>query len=183
MSSNVVNILLNLIAAGIPAVLAYLLSLLWPDISDSLRGLISILGAIGGLSIWHYVISRRFKRFIHRLGKTHARFSSRTKATFESITARIKRFRACLRGELEECRSELKTEREKHREERAKVDKLTLALATLSQHVLSLFDEKMEKPDELDCVGALTVSKQAVRCASAALHHHVTKYSSAQIHS
>lgn len=63
MSSNVVNILVNLIAAGIPAVLAYLLSRLWPDISDSLRGLISILGAIAGLLIWHYVISPRFKRF------------------------------------------------------------------------------------------------------------------------
>jgi len=100
---------------------------------------------------------------------------NRTKAMVESIKARVKRFRACLRGDLEQCYSELKTEREKYKEERAKVDKLTLALATLSQHVLSLFDERMEKPDELEWGGALAASKRAARCARAALCHHVTK--------
>jgi len=109
------------------------------------------------------------------LGRIWARLSNRTRAMLESIRARVKRFRACLRGELEQCYSELKTERDKYGEERAKVDKLTLALATLSQHVLNLFDERMEKPDELEWGGALAASERAVRCARAALYHHVTK--------
>lgn len=100
---------------------------------------------------------------------------NRTRAMFESIKARVKRFQAYMRGELEQCRSELKIERKKYDEERAKVDKLTLALATLSHHVLSLFDERMEKPDDLKWSGALSESERAVRCARAALSHHVTK--------
>lgn len=61
------------------------------------------------------------------------------------------------------------------REEKAKVDKLTLALATLSQHVLNLFDRGEEKPDELEWSGALAASERAAKCARSALYHHVTK--------
>ena len=175
MSSNVVNILLNIIAAVILAALAYVLSFLFPDMHNDLRMLISGLAAIVVLVIWHYVISPRFKRFTGWLGRIWAGLSNRTKAIFESIKTGLGRFRACLRGELEQCHSELKAEREKHQEERAKVDKLTLRLATLSQYVLSLFDESMEKPDGLEWDGALAASERAAKCARAALCHHVTK--------
>jgi hypothetical protein len=109
------------------------------------------------------------------LGQKWGIFLNKVNATLVSSKTRFENFRACLRGELEWCRQELKTEREKLREEKGKVDQLTLALATLSQHVLGLFDEKMEKLDELEWGGALSVSKQADRYARTALNHHVTK--------
>jgi hypothetical protein len=69
MSSNVRNILLNLIAAVILALLAYALSLLFPDMNDNLRLVIAGLAAIVVLAIWHYVISPRFKRFTQWLAR------------------------------------------------------------------------------------------------------------------
>jgi hypothetical protein len=63
MSSNVRNILLNLIAAVILALIAYTLSLLFPDMDDNLRLVIAGLAAIVGLLSWHYGISPRFKMF------------------------------------------------------------------------------------------------------------------------
>ena len=85
------------------------------------------------------------------------------------------RLRAYHSGELEEFRSELETERDKYRSEKAKVDKLTLALTTLSDHVLRLFDRRVERPDELDWGGAMAASERTLRCARAALSHHITK--------
>jgi len=99
----------------------------------------------------------------------------KVEAKLAPFKIRFEDLRACLRGELEQCRQELKIEREKLREEKGKVDQLTLALATLSQHVLGLFDQKMEEPDRLEWGSALSVSQQAERYAKAALCHHVTK--------
>lgn len=175
MSSSVSDIFWQLIAMAIPAALAYFLSLLLPDMRNDLRVLISILGAILGLLFWNYVIQRRSRRFADWLMGIPEGFSNRTTAILESVKTGMKRFRAYLRGELENCRSELKMEREKSARERAKADKLTLALATLSHNVLSLFDREVEKPDELEWGAALAASEGAVRCARAALSHHVTK--------
>jgi hypothetical protein len=58
MLNNGRNILLNLIAAVIPAALAYMLSFLCPDMRDDLRVLTAISIATVGLLSWHYVIRR-----------------------------------------------------------------------------------------------------------------------------
>jgi hypothetical protein len=85
------------------------------------------------------------------------------------------RLRAYHSGALEELRSELEAERHKYGSEKAKVEKLTLPLATLSDGVLRLFDRRVERPDEMEWGAALAASERALKCASAALSHHVTK--------
>jgi len=176
MPNNDGSTLPEYIGAFFLGLLTFALSYLFPDMTnDGLRLAIAGALAIVGWGVCHYVIKQRFKRFAHWLGRIWTTLWSRVKAMFESVNAKAKRFRACLRGALEQCRSELETEKEKYQEERGKVDELTIALATLSQHVLGLFDKEMEKTDELEWSDVLTASERAIRCAKSALHHHVTK--------
>lgn len=169
------NLLSEFLAAGILALVTYLVSYLFPELDDNLRLAIAAVVAFVAWTVFHFVIGQIFRRLERWLSRIWRGCLGNVKAMFTALENRFKNLRACLRGELEQCRQELKIERGKLREEKGKVDQLTLALATLSQHVLGLFDQKTEKPDRLEWGSALSVSQQAERYAKGALCHHVTK--------
>jgi len=173
--SNVSSLLLNLAATAIIAIIVYILSLLYPAMRSELRAVVSCIIAIAAVAAWQYVIRRRFKRLGSWATGTRERLLNAWRARIESLRTAVLRLRGYLRGELEHCRSELAMERDKYASEKAKVDKLTVALATLSDQVLRLFDGRAERPDEMEWGGAMAASERALECARAALSHHVTK--------
>jgi hypothetical protein len=61
-SSAVGNVRLNIIAATILGALTYLISLLFPEMNNDARIVISGIVFLASYAIWHYFIVRRFKR-------------------------------------------------------------------------------------------------------------------------
>jgi hypothetical protein len=175
MSDAVKNLLPEFLAAAVLGLVTYVVSHTFPELDENLRLAVAAVVAIVALLFFHYVIGRIFKQLQQWFSRILEMFLSKMKMMLASLKSRFENVQAFLRGELQQCRLELKIEREKLREEKGKVDQLTIRLATLSQHMLSLYDEKVEKLDELEWGGALSVGQQADRYAKAAMNHHVTK--------
>jgi len=175
MSSSVSSILLNLVATAIIAMVVYALSLVYPAMPIELRALLSSLTAIVLMLAWHFAIAKVYMRLKPWIVETSARILSSWSARIQSVKIQAAGLRACLGGELEQSRSDLRIEREKYASEKDKVDKLTSALATLGDHMLRLFDQRTERPDEMESGAVVAASQRALECARAALSHHVTK--------
>ena len=177
MASNFSSLLLNLVATTIITMVVYILSLLYPAMRFEVRAVVSCAVAIVVVLTWHYVLAQKCKSVARRIATASKGVLSRARRALESTRARIARVRACLGGELEESRANLEGEREKYASERAKVDKLTLALATLSDHVCRLFDQPLERmrPEQLGWGMAVAVSSVALRYVNEALPHRVRK--------
>jgi hypothetical protein len=109
------------------------------------------------------------------LRRARAQLLAAAKRAAELGRTEAARLRAYHSGQLESYRSELDVERDKYASEKAKVDKLTVPLATLSDQVLRLFDQRVERPHEMEWGGAVAASQRALKCAAAALSHHVAK--------
>ncbi len=152
-----------------------MLSLMRPDIGYEARLLFSTVGALFGLLVWNFVIQRRWARFWSWVAGVGAALLRPPRRALRLAKTEARRLRAYHSGQLERYRAELDMERDKYASEKAKVDKLTFALATLSDHALRLFDDRVERPDELEWGSAVAASERALKCATAALSHHVTK--------
>ncbi|MBN1430619.1 MAG: hypothetical protein JXB07_19765 [Anaerolineae bacterium] len=166
------RLLPGLIITVVLAPASYAVSLLWPQLADDWRKAIAAAVVVGVLLLWYMPLTQKV---IGQLDSITKKLATRTRVTFASLKARNESFQAWRRGDLERCRDELATARDRLETKRKRTDQATQALVTLSQGILALFDEIIQKPDDLELNGAIGVSKQAERYASAALHHHVSK--------
>ncbi len=175
MSNSASSILLNLVATAIIAMVVYALSLAYPAMPVELRALLSSLMAIVLVLAWHLAIARVYVRFAPWVVETTQRVRKGWTARLQRVGIQAVRLRAYLGGEMEQMHSDLRLETEKYAAEKANVEQLTLALVTLSDHTLRLFDRRVERPQDLEWGGAMAASEQALECVAAALWHHVTK--------
>lgn len=171
---NIKDLLIEFVGAAILGTLSYLVLRLFPNLDDNLTLVIVAIIAITALVILRLTVPR-FKQLLQWSKQFSKELLDKARAVFAFLRDRIGNLRACLQGELEQCRNELQTEREKLNREQEKNNEATITLVALSQDVLSLCDERIEQANELDWSSAIAVGQRADRCAKAILCHHVTK--------